>query len=213
MRDKGDPGSRCHCHLCAYDSDAVFINLINIFVAQSLRPVRITSCFGGFLDFRSSTILASLDTKTITSLNKLQKPHIFAPLGNEPYFESKGIPKSNTHCLDWWDSRTITVALPCSSSSEEKITGVFSLTCTPAQHTTGRGIHDHCKSLWASWAVEAKTTPNLQTGPRVKIWFAGDTGYRAVKRGQNEDEVPYCPAFEEIGEKFGGFDLALIPIG
>jgi N-acyl-phosphatidylethanolamine-hydrolysing phospholipase D len=31
--------------------------------------------------------------------------------------------------------------------------------------------------------------------------------------GQNEDEVPTCPAFKTIGETFGGFDVALIPIG
>jgi N-acyl-phosphatidylethanolamine-hydrolysing phospholipase D len=31
--------------------------------------------------------------------------------------------------------------------------------------------------------------------------------------GQNEDEVPFCPAFQQIGEKFGGFDFAMIPIG
>jgi N-acyl-phosphatidylethanolamine-hydrolysing phospholipase D len=53
--------------------------------------------------------------------------------------------------------------------------------------------------------------PDPSTG--AKIWFAGDTGYRAVKDGDNEDEVPCCPVFKEIGEKFGGFDLALIPIG
>ena len=46
-----------------------------------------------------------------------------------------------------------------------------------------------------------------------KVWFAGDTGYRAVKDGMDEDTAPRCPAFEEIGVKFGGFDLALIPIG
>ena len=28
-----------------------------------------------------------------------------------------------------------------------------------------------------------------------------------------EDSLPFCPAFKEIGEKFGPFDLALLPIG
>lgn len=46
-----------------------------------------------------------------------------------------------------------------------------------------------------------------------KVFFGGDTGYRAVMDGQDEDTVPVCPAFKEIGEKFGGFDLAMIPIG
>lgn len=80
-------------------------------------------------------------------------------------------------------------------------------------------MFDRFKSLWASWAVEQivpdSSPSNLPTnnGGGVKVWFAGDTGYRAVKDGQNEDDVPCCPAFKEIGEKFGGFDLALIPIG
>jgi L-ascorbate metabolism protein UlaG (beta-lactamase superfamily) len=28
-----------------------------------------------------------------------------------------------------------------------------------------------------------------------------------------EPDLPTCPAFKEIGERFGGFDLGLIPIG
>jgi len=46
-----------------------------------------------------------------------------------------------------------------------------------------------------------------------KVWFGGDTGYRTVRDGEDENKVPVCPAFRQIGEKFGGFDLALIPIG
>ncbi|KAK0215408.1 beta-lactamase superfamily domain-containing protein [Armillaria fumosa] len=58
--------------------------------------------------------------------------------------------------------------------------------------------------LWSSWAVE---------GEGKKVYFAGDTGYRSVKDGEDEAERPVCPAFKEIGERFGGFDLAMIPIG
>ncbi len=46
-----------------------------------------------------------------------------------------------------------------------------------------------------------------------KVYFAGDTGCRAFQDGQKEDELPTCPAFKEIGEKFDGFDFAMIPIG
>jgi N-acyl-phosphatidylethanolamine-hydrolysing phospholipase D len=45
------------------------------------------------------------------------------------------------------------------------------------------------------------------------VWFAGDTGYRSVRDGEDEDKVPHCPAFKEIGNAFGSFDLAMIPIG
>ncbi|KIJ50233.1 hypothetical protein M422DRAFT_27312, partial [Sphaerobolus stellatus SS14] len=45
------------------------------------------------------------------------------------------------------------------------------------------------------------------------LWFGGDTGYRSVRDGEDEDKLPVCPAFKEIGAKFGAFNLALIPIG
>ena len=80
------------------------------------------------------------------------------------------------------------------------------VTCTPAQHFTGRGLFDRFKSLWSSWAVEDVTTGR-------KAWFGGDTGYRTVLNGEDEDSLPVCPEFKRIGEVFGGFDLALIPIG
>jgi hypothetical protein len=35
-----------------------------------------------------------------------------------------------------------------------------------------------------------------------------DTGYRSVADGQDEDTVPRCPAFKNIGQKYGPFDLA-----
>jgi L-ascorbate metabolism protein UlaG (beta-lactamase superfamily) len=46
-----------------------------------------------------------------------------------------------------------------------------------------------------------------------KVYFAGDTGYRTVRDGEDEDKVPVCPAFAEVGERFGGVDVALLPIG
>ena len=45
------------------------------------------------------------------------------------------------------------------------------------------------------------------------VYFAGDTAYRTVRDGEDEDKVPVCPAFAEVGERFGGFDMALLPIG
>jgi N-acyl-phosphatidylethanolamine-hydrolysing phospholipase D len=59
---------------------------------------------------------------------------------------------------------------------------------TPAQHWTRRG-RKVAERLWASFMIE---------GTR-KIYFAGDSGY--------------CPAFREIGEQFGGCDIAIMPIG
>ncbi|XP_058153959.1 N-acyl-phosphatidylethanolamine-hydrolyzing phospholipase D isoform X3 [Dasypus novemcinctus] len=68
----------------------------------------------------------------------------------------------------------------------DKVTFVF----TPSQHWCKRTLMDDNKVLWGSWSV---------LGPWNRFFFAGDTGY--------------CPAFQEIGKRFGPFDLAAIPIG
>ncbi|KAF8907145.1 Metallo-hydrolase/oxidoreductase [Mucidula mucida] len=144
-----------------------------------------------------------LDTHTITTLFKTSKrmPHIFAPLGNEHYFSSLGILKTHFHTLDWWQKAELTVP----SAKDSSITDTLTLTCTPAQHRTGRGILDQLKTLWSSWVVTTSASKN--------IFFAGDTGYRYVPDGADENEMPYCPAFEEIGERFGEMEMAMIPIG
>ena len=82
----------------------------------------------------------------------------------------------------------------------------------------GRTPWDSFKSLWSSWVVEEVVSDDLGKSaaaarPPVKVYFAGDTGYRAVLDGEDENQVPVCPAFEEIGRTFGGFDFAMIPIG
>lgn len=59
----------------------------------------------------------------------------------------------------------------------------------------------------------ALTSDTVNPTRGAKVYFAGDTGYRSVMDGQDEDTVPTCPAFKEIGERFDGFDFAMIPIG
>jgi N-acyl-phosphatidylethanolamine-hydrolysing phospholipase D len=53
------------------------------------------------------------------------------------------------------------------------------------QHWSSRSLWDRRKTLWGGYAV---------LGRRLRFWFAGDTGY--------------CPAFREIGLRYGPFDLA-----
>ena len=65
-----------------------------------------------------------------------------------------------------------------------------SIALTPSNHWGRRTAFDENKALWGSYAV---------LGPKHKFWFGGDTAY--------------CEGFKEIGEKFGPFDLAAIPIG
>jgi L-ascorbate metabolism protein UlaG (beta-lactamase superfamily) len=64
------------------------------------------------------------------------------------------------------------------------------LTATPAQHFSGRTLTDRNRTLWASWAIESG-------GQR--IFYSGDSGY--------------FNGFRQIGDRFGGFDLALMENG
>lgn len=120
--------------------------------------------------------------------------------------------------MDWWESKRLVVQTSDNKGASGTATLAVDITCTPGQHFTGRTLFDTCKSLWAGWAVEevredAGDVSQPETRPPTKVYFAGDTGYRTVVSGENEDEVPVCPAFGEIGATFGGFDVALIPIG
>jgi N-acyl-phosphatidylethanolamine-hydrolysing phospholipase D len=152
----------------------------------------------------------SMDNRTLKLLHHHQrKPHFFVPLGNTAHLESLQIPSAQIHSLDWWESRKVSVTLPSAVHNAEPVTTSFTMTCTPSQHTSARAVLDRAHTLWSSWAIDGEGIG----GARSKVWFAGDTGYRRVKDGDDEDKVPVCPAFKEIGEKFGGFDLALIPIG
>ena len=64
------------------------------------------------------------------------------------------------------------------------------LHCVPAQHFAARGPFDRDRTHWCGWV--------LRSGGKT-IYYAGDSGYSAE--------------FREIGQRFGGMDLALIPIG
>jgi N-acyl-phosphatidylethanolamine-hydrolysing phospholipase D len=64
------------------------------------------------------------------------------------------------------------------------------ITATPAQHFTARTPFDRDRGHWCGWLVE---------GEGARLWHAGDSGY--------------CPAFLEIGERYGPIDFGMIPIG
>jgi N-acyl-phosphatidylethanolamine-hydrolysing phospholipase D len=110
--------------------------------------------------------------------------------------------------LDWWDARRVTTTVSPTH------TVAFDITFTPGQHFTGRGILDRFKTLWGGWVVEA-VAPAGAAAPPARVYFAGDTGYRAVPSSTDDgpETLPVCPAFKEIGERWGAFDFAMIPIG
>ena len=64
------------------------------------------------------------------------------------------------------------------------------LISTPAQHFSGRGLFDSAETLWTSWVVKT---------PQHAIYFSGDSGY--------------FEGFQEIGEKYGPFDLTFLECG
>jgi L-ascorbate metabolism protein UlaG (beta-lactamase superfamily) len=68
--------------------------------------------------------------------------------------------------------------------------GGAQVTATPSQHFSGRTLNDRDKTLWASWVI--------QSGDQ-RIFYSGDSGY--------------SKGFAQIGERFGGFDLAMIENG
>jgi N-acyl-phosphatidylethanolamine-hydrolysing phospholipase D len=103
--------------------------------------------------------------------------------------------------LDWWDPIKL----------ERAGLGSAEVVCTPAQHRSGRTPWGFDGTLWCSWVIN-----DVQEGGK-RLFFSGDTGYCHVA---NDDEPshhnaphPPCPAFAEIGELYGPFDLALVPIG
>ncbi|KLO05018.1 hypothetical protein SCHPADRAFT_896602 [Schizopora paradoxa] len=91
--------------------------------------------------------------------------HFFAPLGNGPYFRSLHIPQEQMHILDWWEGWRVKVEV-----GSTKI--AFDVTCTPAQHFTGRGIFDQFKTLWASWTDQGVSSTALESsGPVNSVNF------------------------------------------
>lgn len=130
------------------------------------------------------------------------------PLNNDAYLKSVGFPSTHIHCLDWWHSQLFTVTLP---TQDGTITSSLEMTCTPSQHTSNRGLTDLQTALWGSWAIKQQTFVPESEG--AQLYFGGDTGYRTVKYGEDENALPVNPEFAEIGRVFGGFDLALLPIG
>jgi len=73
---------------------------------------------------------------------------------------------------------------------EEYVVAGVTVKATPAQHFTARSPFDRNHGHWCGWLLE---------GGGCRLWHAGDSGY--------------CPAFQEIGERYGPIDFGMIPIG
>ena len=72
---------------------------------------------------------------------------------------------------------------------EREIAGAR-IACTPARHFSARGLLDRFQTLWAGFVVRVDGHA---------MYFAGDTATH--------------PEFARIGERFGPFDITLLPVG
>ncbi|HBO4518085.1 TPA: hydrolase, partial [Pseudomonas aeruginosa] len=98
-----------------------------------------------------------------------------APLGVGDRLLAWGVPPGKVRQLDWWQGIEA---------------GGLRLTATPAQHFSGRGLHDGNRTLWCSWVIESA---------ELKLFFSGDSGY--------------FDGFAEIGRRYGPFDLTMLETG
>ncbi|BDC99511.1 MBL fold metallo-hydrolase [Persicobacter psychrovividus] len=69
--------------------------------------------------------------------------------------------------------------------------GTVKLVCVPARHSSGRGILDQSSTLWSGWAF---------IGAGRKVIYSGDTA-----------DMP--TEFQEIHDRFGGFDISIFQVG
>ncbi|TWC64525.1 MBL fold metallo-hydrolase [Herbaspirillum sp. SJZ099] len=131
-----------------------------------------------------------LDRASVEQLN-LQPggpPLFLVPLGVRDWMNGIGI--TNVREMDWWDKLSL---------------GSLDIYFVPAAHWSARGLFDRSETLWGGWVFQNLKAPATSEAPAAEpsepysMYFAGDTGYSGD--------------FRDIGERFGGFDLALIPIG
>ena len=114
-----------------------------------------------------------LDVATLRRLAARDSPRILAGLGTRALLEESGI--GRVEDLDWWESR--------------ESSGI-TITFTPAQHWSRRGVDDDYATLWGSFHFRAGET---------RVYFAGDTAWG--------------PQFAQIRDRLGPPTLALLPIG
>ncbi|KAF8306715.1 Metallo-hydrolase/oxidoreductase [Clavulina sp. PMI_390] len=205
---------------------------------HTAAPAQVKDLEGVDMVMISHNHMDHLDEGTLQDLQKRFRdnlPHYVLPLNNEALIRNLdwGGSQPKIHSLDWWQSRVVVVQLPCASGEGAVVSMAFEVTCVPSQHQSNRSLIDRNEGLWAGFAVtsvtrlsrEALLKQSASRSPPTGIdrslfespeqpfscYFAGDTGYAYSTTDELGKEV--CPAFKEIGERFGGFDLSLLPIG
>jgi L-ascorbate metabolism protein UlaG (beta-lactamase superfamily) len=114
-----------------------------------------------------------LDIATLVKLQQRDQPDFITTLGVKAALTSlKSLAVSE---LDWWEAKSFKG---------------LQITCTRAQHFSGRGFFDRDKSLWAGFSIK---------GDHDHLLFVGDSGAGDF--------------FQEFPVKLPPIDLAIIPIG
>ena len=90
---------------------------------------------------------------------------------------------------DWFRRRGIDDVVELDWWESREFKGV-EVHFVPVQHWSKRTLSDENQTLWGGWVLRH---------PELSFFFAGDTGYSSD--------------FADIGARFGGFDLAALPIG
>jgi L-ascorbate metabolism protein UlaG (beta-lactamase superfamily) len=117
-----------------------------------------------------------LDFTTMRLLRRVNVP-IVTSLGVGAHLEAFGIAAERIVELDWWETH--------------RVPGTdLTLTATPSQHFSGRGLKDGNKTLWSSWVLATQ---------RHRVFFSGDTGL--------------TPEYADTHARFGAFDLVMLEIG
>lgn len=114
-----------------------------------------------------------LDKNTVRHLIKTYDPDFVVPLGL-------------AHLITQWGGRVIAELDWYESIDYNGIT----VTATPCNHFSSRGIRDRNTSLWCGYTL---------ISDKISVYYVGDTGYSSV--------------FKEICDRLGPFDLSFIPIG
>ncbi|HEX7303694.1 MBL fold metallo-hydrolase [Lentzea sp.] len=115
-----------------------------------------------------------LDMATVQELTRTTSAVFVVPLGIGAHLAKWDVPADRVVELDWDESHSV---------------DGFTLTCTAAQHFSGRSVQRDV-TLWASWVVKR--------GSR-SVFYSGDTGYFA--------------GYRRIGAEHGPFDAVLMQVG
>lgn len=116
-----------------------------------------------------------LNKFSIRQLAKITR-RFLVPTGVGARLRQWGIGPEKIIELGWWQ--------------EYRLDNKLTLTATPAQHFSGRGLTDRNSTLWSSWVIQ---------GAQHRLFFSGDSGYFS--------------GFREIGQQYGPFDMTFLECG